>query len=125
METTWILNLIKIFIALSIINVWFIRFNRPTAWRGGSANSMLEEFKAYGLSKTTMYIIGGFKVLFALLLLVSIWYPELTSPAAGGMAILMAGAVSMHIRVKDPIKKSFPAFSFMLLSLLLVFFNAL
>lgn len=125
MELAWIVNTVKIFIAISIVNVWFLRFNKPTPWRGGTSQSMLEEFQMYGLSKNMMYVIGGLKILFALLLVISIWYPFLTEPSAAGMAILMAGAVSMHIRVKDDLKKSFPAFSFLLLSLFLIFYDSI
>ena len=125
MEMGLVVNIVKIFIAISIVNVWFLRFNKSTQWRGGSSSSMKEEFETYGLSNSFMYIIGALKLLCALLLVISIWYPEFTTPAAAGMAVLMAGAVSMHLRVKDPLKKSFPAFSFLLLSLLLIFYNAL
>jgi len=111
---------IKIFIFVSIINVWFVRFNKSTSWRGGEASSMKEEFKNYGLSETMMYLVGGLKVLSALALLISIWMPVLTFPAAALMALLMAGAISMHIKINDPLRSSFPAFSFLVLSLVLL-----
>ena len=112
---------IKVFIFLSIINVWFFRFNKATTWRGGTAKSMKEEFEVYGLSESMMYLVGGLKVLSAILLLVSIWVPSLALPAAGTMAILMAGAISMHVKVQDPLKHSFPAFSFLVLSAIIIF----
>jgi hypothetical protein len=31
----------------------------------------------------------------------------------------MLGAVSMHVKIGDPIKKSFPAFTFLVLSLII------
>ncbi|GMN10195.1 hypothetical protein MTsPCn9_13900 [Croceitalea sp. MTPC9] len=111
---------IKILIFISIINVWFLRFNKTTPWRGSDAQSMKDEFQAYGLSTAAMYLVGGLKVISALLLIVSIWIPMLTIYAAGALAILMLGAIIMHIKVNDPLKKSFPAFSFLVLSLLLV-----
>lgn len=111
---------IKIIIFVSIINVWFVRFNKSTSWRGGNASSMKEEFKNYGLSESMMYIVGGFKVLSTSALLVSIWVPSLTLPAAGLMAVLMAGAIAMHIKINDPLRSSFPAFSFLVLSLVLI-----
>ena len=120
MEVDYIVDAIKIFIFISIINVWFVRFNRSTPWRGGAAQSMKEEFKAYGLSETAMYIVGSLKVLFAVMLVASIWFPLLTGPSAFGMAILMFGAITMHLRVKDPLKKSFPALSFLVLSLVII-----
>lgn len=106
----------KIIIFISIINVWLIRFNRPTAWRGGNAASMREEFAAYGLSEAMMYMVGALKLVCAISLIVSIWIPFLAIPAAAGMGFLMFGAIWMHFRVKDPLKKSLPAFIFLLLS---------
>jgi len=117
----YVIIIIKVFIFLSIVNVWFFRFNKPTSWRGGQAASMKREFEVYGLSESVMYLVGGLKVLAATLLIVSIWVPQLTLPAAGIMAVLMAGAISMHLRVKDPLRSSFPALSFLVLSLFLMF----
>ena len=115
--------IIKVFIFFSIINVWLLRFNKPTSWRGGQASNMQKEFEIYGLSKTMLYLVGGLKVLVATLLIVSIWTPQLTVPSAGIMAVLMTGAIAMHIKVKDALLKSFPAFSFLVLSLFLILFN--
>jgi len=110
----------KAIIFISIINVWFFRFNMSTEWRGGDAKSMKEEFKTYGLPETMMYAVGGLKVLSALLLMVSIWVPSLALPAAGTMAVLMLGAIAMHIKVSDPLKSSLPAFIFLTLSLFII-----
>ena len=109
----------KAVLFVSIINVWFFRFNKPTPYRGSGAANMKEEFHAYGLSDAMVYMIGGLKVLAATGLLVSIWVPQLAVPSAATMGLLMLGAVGMHIKVKDPIKKSLPAFLFFLLSLLI------
>ncbi len=116
----YIIIAIKVFIFLSICNVWVIRFHKPTPWRGSSAGSMEEEFKAYGLSKPMMYLVGGLKLLSALLLLVSIWVPSLVFYGAPPLVVLMIGAIVMHIKVNDSIKKSLPAFIFLVLSLLLL-----
>ncbi len=107
----------KAIIYISIINVWFFRFNKPTPYRGGGAKSMKEEFEVYGFSSSVMYLIGALKVLFAAVLVVSIWYPEYATPAAGGMGILMLGAIFMHFRANDPNIRSFPALMFFLLSI--------
>ncbi|NNC35429.1 MAG: DoxX family protein [Croceitalea sp.] len=110
----------KIIIFISIINVWFIRFNKSTPWRGGEAKSMKEEFETYGLSSNMMYFIGGLKVLAATLLIVSIWVYYLALPAAVTMAVLMLGAISMHLKVGDAPKRSLPAFIFLILSLVII-----
>ncbi|AWX44676.1 hypothetical protein HME9304_01679 [Flagellimonas maritima] len=110
----------KIIIFISIINVWFFRFNKSTEWRAGNAKSMKAEFEAYGLNDTIMYIVGGLKIISATLLLISIWIPILAVPAAAIMALLMLGAIGMHIKVSDALKKSLPALFFLLLSLLIL-----
>ena len=117
----WIKIVIQLVIAASIINVWILRFGKPTSWRGGSANSMKEEFEVYGLPEWFMKLIGFFKLTLAILLIAGILLPVLTKPAAMGMAVLMSGAISMHIKVKDSLVKSFPALSLLILSLFLIF----
>tara|TARA_R100001369_G_scaffold21491_1_gene39054 strand:- start:11602 stop:11991 length:390 start_codon:yes stop_codon:yes gene_type:complete len=106
----------KIIIFISIINVWFIRFNKPTPWRGGDSKSMKEEFETYRLSPAIMYIVGTIKVTLAVLLLVSIWIKDLSTPSAGAMGIFMLGAIAMHFKADDPSIKSFPALILFLLS---------
>lgn len=100
---------VQIVIALGIVNVWLVRFRKPTAYRGGSARNMKEEFEAYGLSESSMRVIGALKLALATLLVAGIWVPSLVLPAAIGMAALMLGAVGMHVKVKDPVVRAVPA----------------
>jgi hypothetical protein len=37
----------QIVVALGLLNVWLLRANKPTSWRGGEAKNMLEEFRTY------------------------------------------------------------------------------
>jgi uncharacterized membrane protein YphA (DoxX/SURF4 family) len=109
---------IQIIIALGIFNVWVLRFGRRTEWRGGSASNMKEEFRTYGLPGWMVQVVGFLKLLFAAGLIAGIWFPMLTRPAAIGLAILMLGAVAMHVQVKDPLKKSLPALTMLVLSVI-------
>ena len=109
---------IKAFILISILNVWLIRPSKATQWRGGAASSLKEEFTNYGLPSWFMYLIGILKIGSAALLFASIWNPEFELYGASGIAILMAGAIGMHLKISDPIKRSFPAFSFLVLALI-------
>jgi hypothetical protein len=117
----WIKIAIQIIIAVSIFNVWILRFGKPTSWRGGTAKSMKEEFEAYGLPLWFMKLIGFLKLTLASLLIAGIFLPVLIKLAAIGMAVLMLGAIVMHIKVKDALIKSLPAFTFLVLSLILIF----
>lgn len=113
----YLISIIKIIIAVSIINVWLFRFKKSTIWRGNNADNMKEEFKAYGLPEWLMYVVGSLKVSLSLGLLLSIYFNELEIYSAYGIAFLMLIAIIMHIKIGDPIKKSLPAFIFLSLSL--------
>lgn len=97
--------------ALWIYNVWFNRFSKDTGYRGGDASNMREEFEEYGLSETAMYAVGATKVGLASAMLAGLFVPKLTRPASAGLAALMVGAVGMHVKVGDPVKRSIPALS--------------
>ena len=107
----------QVIIALGIFNVWIIRYGKETSWRGGEAKNMKEEFSAYGLPSGFMVFIGAAKILLATCLIIGIWVPVLVKPAAIAMVLLMIGAVAMHVKVKDPLQKSLPAFTMLVLSL--------
>jgi len=113
--------IISIIIALGIFNVWILRFNKSSEYRAGNAKNMNEEFSVYGLSGSFMKFIGFLKITLAILLIVGIWVPVASRPSAIGMAILMIGAIFMHVRAKDPPKKSLPAFTLLVLSLIVAF----
>lgn len=97
--------------ALWILNVWFNRFNKDTGYRGGNATNMKEEFEEYGLSTATMYAVGAAKVSLAGLMLAGLVAPRVSRPASIGLATFMLGAIGMHIKVGDPVKRYLPALS--------------
>jgi len=115
------LLILQVVIALGIVNVWILRFSKTTAWRGSSATNMKEEFQAYGLPPWSVAVIGFLKLACAAALLAGIWFPVVTQPAAIALAVLMLGAILMHLKVKDPPKKSLPAFIMLGLCLIVVF----
>ncbi|PQB06094.1 DoxX family protein [Aureitalea marina] len=116
-----LLIVLKFIVSISILNVWLFRFKKPTPWRGGDAKNLLDEFDAYGLSNGVAYAVGIIKVGLAILLLSSIYWEQLTWFAAGGIIVTMAGAIAMHVKIHDPIKKSLPAFIFLTLCVIIVF----
>jgi len=113
--------LLKLIISLSILNVWLLRANKPSKYRGGKAATIKEEFASYGLSETAMKAVGIIKCGLALLLLVSIIVQEVELIAAAGICIMMLGAIVMHYKVKDAPEKSMPAALFFILTLITLF----
>lgn len=120
MET--LVLILKLIIALGIINVWIFRFNKSTEWRGGKAESMNDEFKSYGLPIWFVPVIGFLKIGLAAILVYSIWNADVEIIGAAGMAILMIGAIAMHLKIGDPIKRSLPAFLMLVMSAVIILF---
>ena len=116
-----LITILKVVVSLSLLNVWLIQNKKSTRWRGGDAKTIYEEFEVYGLPQWFLYLIGFLKVSLAVILIASIWYPSIEKYPAIGLAVLLAGSVVMHITVKDPPYKSFPAALFLLMCLLIVY----
>lgn len=114
---------LKIIIGISILNVWLIQSNKHTKWRGGDATTIIEEFNVYGLSKSFYVAVYVLKVSLAILLLASIQFDVLSLASSLGLAVLLLGSILMHVKVKDAWYKSFPAFLFMLMNLVIAFLS--
>ncbi len=114
--------LLKAIVGLSILNVWLVNPKKPSKWRGGDAKTISEEFEVYGLPSWSVFLIGAAKVGLAILLLASIQYTGLEKIAALGLAFFLSGSVLMHFKVKDPLFKSIPAGSFLILCLAIAYF---
>ena len=111
--------ILQVVVGLGILNVWLIRANWSTGYRGGYAKSLKEEFATYGLPLWFFYLVGVLKISCALALLAGIWFQALVIPGAVGLAVLMVGAFTMHVKVKDPFKKAWPSLAMLAMSLLI------
>ena len=88
-----LLRILIVLVAITVLSAWTYRLDLETVYRGGDAKNMIEEFQAYGLSQTTMVVVGVFKVVLALMLLLGLKFKKLIIPAAAGMAMFMTAAV--------------------------------
>lgn len=76
---------------------------------------MSEEFVSYGLPPAAVYIVGFLKIVSAIGLIIGIFLPELVAPSTILLTTFMIGALGMHIKIKDPFKKSIPALTMLTL----------
>ncbi|TVP43220.1 MAG: DoxX family protein [Gemmatimonadales bacterium] len=118
MNSSWLLILLQAVVGLGLLNVWLLRARSSTAYRGGDADSLRGEFRAYGLPVAAFWIVGGLKIAAGLVLLVGIVFPlpGLVPVAAGIVVVLMMGAIGMHLKVGDPPVRSLPAVLMLLMS---------
>lgn len=108
--------LVQILVGLGLLNVWLVRPGSATAYRGGDARSLREEFDAYGLPEFMFYLVGALKVGAGLALIAGLWLPSVVTPAAALVSALMVGALAMHLKVRDPFTKWVPALLMLILS---------
>lgn len=115
--------ILKVVLAVGLINVWLFRCKKSTSFRGADSTSLEEEFKSYGLPQWVFYAVGFLKLTCAVGFIVSIWFGEPTSFFAGLLCFLMIGAVLMHLKVKDQPIKYAPAFLMLLMSSALLYLS--
>jgi hypothetical protein len=111
---------LQLIVGVGLLNVWLLRSKSATEYRGGSATSLREEFEAYGLPEIAFYVVGGLKILAGIVLIAGTWIALPVTLAAAVVAALMVGALAMHVKVGDPVKKSVPAALMLVMSLAIV-----
>jgi len=104
-----IVTVLQAVVGLGLLNVWLVRAGSSTAYRGGDATTLKEEFEVYGLPGWAFHLVGVIKISAALVLLAGIWLDLPVDLAAQVVAVLMLGSISMHLKVGDPPKRSVPA----------------
>ena len=115
-------KILSVVVGLTVINVWLFRSDKSTSYRGGDANSLMEEFVVYGLGDYFL-TIGIIKVGLAVLLILSLFYKKLRMFSALGIGLMMIVAIYMHFSIGDELIKSMPA-SIMLLSCLVIAYSS-
>jgi len=115
-------KILSVVVGLTVINVWLFRSDKSTSYRGGDANSLMEEFVVYGLGDYFL-TIGIIKVGLAVLLILSLFYKKLRMFSALGIGLMMIVAIYMHFSIGDELIKSMPA-SIMLLSCLIIAYSS-
>lgn len=114
---------IQIILAGVLVNVWIFRFHKKTKYRGRGTKNMPEEFRAYGLPKWFMYLVGFFKISIAGFLVLGLWYPGIVPYALYLLMALMICAVAMHVKIGDTAKRSLPALGMLTLCVLALVFG--
>lgn len=115
-----LLILLQIITGLGIYNVWLVRSGRRTEYRGKNAPTLKQEFIEYGLPSWSVYVIGTIKLAAATGLIIGIWIPGLVLISAVVLAVMMLGAVSMHVKVHDSLKQTLPALGMLALSVAII-----
>ena len=65
----------------------------------------VENFRRFGYPQWFRIVTGSLEVFGGLGLLIGIWLPWLAALASAGLALVMLGAVSTHLRIREPLQK--------------------
>lgn len=110
-------QIIQLVLAGAMIDVWWLRYKSPGVFRGGDARTMEEEFRVYGLPDWVRNATRAIKLGCAAGMILGLWWADVALVAAIVLALMMLGAVTMHVKVSDPVYKSAPAALFLILCL--------
>tara|TARA_B100001564_G_C20637359_1_gene670348 strand:+ start:1099 stop:1443 length:345 start_codon:yes stop_codon:yes gene_type:complete len=102
----------QLIVAISVLIVWVFRYE-----------NIVIEFKHYGYSDLLRNFVGASKISISTLLILGLWYNEITIYASLSMAFFMLCAQLSHIKVKNPFIKFVPSLIFLLMSLFTAAFN--
>jgi len=98
--------LAQIAVAASVAFVWILRMH-----------NVEKEFHQFGLNLKVRSFVGFSKTVLATLLILGIWYPELTFYGAVGMAFFMLAAQYFHWSNGNPVVQKTPSFILLVLSI--------
>merc|ERR1712232_634049 len=110
-EASGLVVLGQCLVAYPVFSVMTIRATQETPFRPGDAKTLEEEFAVYGYPSWFFKSIRITKASLAVILVIGlVWTPGLLV-GAGGILVLMIGAVGSHIKVGDTVQKSVPSFT--------------
>ena len=102
----------QLIVSISVFIVWIFRYD-----------NIIVEFKDYGYSDLLRNFVGVAKTSTSTLLILGLWYNEITIYASLSMAFFMFCAQLSHIKVKNPFIKFVPSLIFLIMSLFIASFN--
>ena len=102
----------KLIVSISVFIVWIFRYD-----------NIVVEFKVYGYSDLLRNFVGVAKTSTSTLLILGLWFNEITIYASLSMAFFMFCAQLSHIKVKNRFIKFVPSLIFLIMSLFIASFN--
>jgi uncharacterized membrane protein YphA (DoxX/SURF4 family) len=99
-------------VATSVFFVWVVRYD-----------NIVQEFRFFGLPDWLRDLVGILKMTCSLMLLIGIERKPFAVAGGLGIAVLMGGAVFIHLRVRNPLFKMLPSLTLLVLSLAIAFIN--
>lgn len=85
------------------------------------AKMHVDNFNSWRLPQWFRVVTGLVQVVGVIALVIGFWEPSWAAAAGLWLGVTMLGGILVHIRVKDPIQKTFPAIILFILPLIVFF----
>ena len=109
MDTLFLVEILQIITATSILFVWVVRYE-----------NIITEFKQYQLPVWLRDMVGILKISFAIMLLAGIYNEKFKLLGSCGLILLMLAALFTHIKIKNSFSKALPSLTLLTFSTLIL-----
>ena len=109
MDILFIVEILQIITATSILFVWVVRYE-----------NIIAEFQQYKLPAWMRDMVGILKISFAIMLLTGIYNEKFKLLGSCGLILLMLAALFTHIKIKNPFSKALPSLTLLTFSTLIL-----
>ena len=109
MDTLFLIEVLQVITASSILFVWVVRYE-----------NIITEFKQYQLPIWLRDMVGIIKISLAIMLLIGVYDEKYKTLGSSGLILLMLAALLTHIKVKNPPYKALPSLTLLTFSSLIL-----
>ena len=95
---------ILIIIVQVVLGLLFVAIGSMTV---AGRQMFVDNFRRFGYPQWFRVVTGSLEILGGIGLLIGIWLPWLAALASAGLALVMLGAISTHLRIREPLQKVF------------------
>ena len=109
MDTLFLIEVLQVLTASSILFVWVVRYE-----------NIITEFQQYQLPVWLRDMVGILKLSFSIMLLVGIYDEKFKYLGSSGLILLMLAALMTHIKVKNSFYKALPSLTLLVFSTIIL-----
>ena len=109
MDILFIVEILQIITAASILFVWVVRYG-----------NIITEFQQYQLPAWLRDMVGIIKISLAIMLLVGVYNEKFKIVGSSGLILLMLAAFLTHIKVKNQFYKALPSLTLLTFSTIIL-----
>ena len=109
MDTLFLIEVLQVLTASSILFVWVVRYD-----------NIITEFQQYQLPVWLRDMVGILKLSFSIMLLAGIYDEKFKYLGSSGLILLMLAALLTHVKMKNSFYKALPSLTLLVFSTIIL-----